>query len=29
MKNKAVIYARLSREDEEKIDGNRDSRSIS
>ena len=25
---KAVIYARLSREDEEKIDGNRDSRSI-
>lgn len=28
MKNKAVIYARLSREDEEKIDGNRDSRSI-
>ena len=28
MKNKAVIYARLSREEEEKIDGNRDSRSI-
>ena len=28
MSNKAVIYARLSREDEDKIDGNKDSRSI-
>lgn len=28
MKNRAVIYARLSREDENKIDGNKESRSI-
>ncbi len=28
MKHRAVIYARLSREDEEKIDGSRESRSI-
>ena len=28
MSNKAVIYTRLSREDEDKIDGNKDSRSI-
>ena len=27
-KNRAVIYARLSREDEDKIDGNKESRSI-
>ena len=28
MRNRAVIYARLSREDENKIDGNTESRSI-
>ena len=28
MKNRAVIYARLSREDEDKLDGNKESRSV-